>query len=525
MPRPILTVPGYVLDGPAQPGQRGGMAARRLADDWPCCLRLLPAGAQGPVASMARITGWVSVRQRGLLGVHDVVPVRLPDEIGSLLAVAVDRAPGPTLATLLQEGRQALSTGQTVAVAGPVAAVVAGLHRAGVVHGAVGPTEVSVTADGGPVVSDLAAAAQRLADRAATSADPSSRLLLAPELFDEAAPGPEADVYGWGIVAWSCRQGGLPTRDQIERWRAGLDGTDPLDALIDRCLALEPADRPVTSELVSALRDCPSQVWEPRPGLVVGRRRWPRGRGVLPQRRRPGGRARPAGTASVGARRPVHPRAVPAEAVDSRGAGEVSASLAVVATMVVALVVLGVWGLAGVLLGGVGGAAQGPTSTGQGPAGAGAPVPTAVEAPEAVSTDAATTPPDNWGEEPDVLTAPVPVLQSLLDARSSAWREGDARLLEHAFVVGGAGWEADQAGMERAAHLGVTYLDLEFVVHRAAVVDDSTSGVVLLEAEVQRPRYQVTWPSGQKGVQQEDLEQVTLELRRAEGGWRIWAWS
>lgn len=541
------SIPGYEVLGPADPERQGLVPVRRRADGRPGGVRVLSVAEAGVVATMERAAALMRIRLRPLLGVHDVLPLPGANGRAAAVLVVVDVAEGPCLATALSSGH--VTAGQTVSVMRPVARALQQVHAAGVVHGGVGPSGVFLDRTEGVQLTDLAAP---LANRNGQLGDG----LTVPELLEGTPAGPEVDIHGWGVSAWVCLTGVTP--GWVASPTASLAALAPeapadLRDLVLACLASEPADRPVADELVAALATMPAQDWSISEGITLG----PNG---LRRRRR--SRQRPPrvaadASATAEGRTPGRQR---------RGAGHNSGPRARAVLVSIAAVValaLGGWGIHGLVSTASEQARQVqasvPSDTDEprtsaapraistaGPTAAppAAPLPTpstsadgtestestesthttnSAHSTDSVDRDAATT---------AMVEAPVPGLQSLLDARSRAWLAGDAAELRDAYVEGGAAWRADVADLDAAQELGIRYRGVAFVVHHVVLEETHADqgapahgARVLMRAEVERPDYQVQWPSGELTDQPGSTQQVQLELRLVDDSWRIWSWS
>ena len=182
-------------------------------------------------------------------------------------------------------GERLLASGQRLApdavraLAREVASALAHVHARGLVHRDVKPANLVRRADGAVVLLDFGLVRTLRPEPAldaGTGAQPAGTLpYMAPEqlgLRDDPV-GPAADLYGLGATLYECLTGAVPfeTNGAFERrgrdvWRDPPRGArvwgvpDDLRALISRCLAFDPADRPPDAPAVAAALEA-----DPRP--------------------------------------------------------------------------------------------------------------------------------------------------------------------------------------------------------------------------------------------------------------------
>lgn len=160
------------------------------------------------------------------------MPAHIDDRL-----VATDLVPGPTLATV-RTSRMGLPAGESLTVAHQLAGALAELHRHGVVHGDVAPTNVVLSkreGDGGaqPVLVDLLA---DLAGEAGTTG------FVAPEVRAGSVAGTASDVWSLATVCVWCTRVG--DRDQVARVLGAAAADDPRARPSAASLAAQLADRP-----------------------------------------------------------------------------------------------------------------------------------------------------------------------------------------------------------------------------------------------------------------------------------------
>ncbi len=175
--------------------------------------------------------------------------------------------PGGSLHDRIRE-RGALPPADVVEVGRRLASALAAAHAAGVVHRDVKPANVMFTEYDEPQLGDFGIA--RLAD-AATTATGSIHATLeyaAPEVLSGLPATPSSDVYGLGATLHAALGGASPFAGPADEPLAGRVGrvvTQPppdlrragvppdLAAVVERCMAKDPAERPSSAEAVGAL--------------------------------------------------------------------------------------------------------------------------------------------------------------------------------------------------------------------------------------------------------------------------------
>jgi serine/threonine-protein kinase len=178
---------------------------------------------------------------------------------------------GTSLRALLATERT-LDVSRTLSFLGQLAAALDAVHRAGTIHGDVTPANILI-ADGDRVV--LAGfglnedAGGDDGDLTVAGNFYGTLSYAAPEQVLGRVPGPEADVYSFGCILYECLTGERP----LERARGAdllnalmeqgpprvtetrPDLPPPIDSVVDRAMARDPADRfPNASAVVDAAR-------------------------------------------------------------------------------------------------------------------------------------------------------------------------------------------------------------------------------------------------------------------------------
>ena len=168
----------------------------------------------------------------------------------------------------------------------PVIDALSQLHAAGWVHGDVKSANVLLDGDGLPRLVDLGSA-RRIGSTQPAGASPYS---TSPERLDGAAAAAADDIYALGVLLYELVSGHPPfypdvtprrVQDEIPPPVAGRpDPPEPFRALVARCLAKNPVDRPASArvihdELQQVLQAAPIEpvatsaptvaAWQPRP--------------------------------------------------------------------------------------------------------------------------------------------------------------------------------------------------------------------------------------------------------------------
>ncbi len=209
--------------------------------------------------------------------------------------LAMELAHGPLLAmVIIFETPMALA--RVCSLVGGVARALADLHRLGIVHRDIKPTNVIVVdTPGGQVAKLIDFGLATIVGEGRTSAHeltadherPGTKRYMAPEQAAGVKPTPAFDVYALGVTLHEALTGVTPWHDHPEEevvrrkadpdqpsFSLGSARTDVLPLLrdvVDRCLACEPEQRP-TAQQVALTLDAVLAELEGRAGTTVAAR-------------------------------------------------------------------------------------------------------------------------------------------------------------------------------------------------------------------------------------------------------------
>ena len=172
--------------------------------------------------------------------------------------VAMETLTGETLAHLVDRRERPLGARELAFLGLQLSSAVGYLHRHGVVHLDLKPSNVVAEAGRAKLI-DLSIAQAPGRVKAGTG----TWCYMAPEQASGGLVGPPADVWGIGVVLWEAACGDTPFGDeeieypQLELHAPGLRTRrrlpEPLARAVDRCLDPDPATRPALTELRDAL--------------------------------------------------------------------------------------------------------------------------------------------------------------------------------------------------------------------------------------------------------------------------------
>ncbi|MEU2232376.1 protein kinase domain-containing protein [Streptomyces vietnamensis] len=190
--------------------------------------------------------------------------------------LATEYVPGPSLAeAVVRSG--ALSVGTVRALGAALARALAGVHEVKVLHRDLKPANVLLAAAGPKLIDFGIAQAFEATALTSTGLVVGSPGFMSPEhLVGSRAVVPASDVFCLGAVLAFAASGRGPFHDdemaaviyRISRAEAELDGVpEELRPVVERCLRLDPDQRPSAAELAGLLGDAPSTF--PWPGGVL----------------------------------------------------------------------------------------------------------------------------------------------------------------------------------------------------------------------------------------------------------------
>lgn len=254
-------VPGLTLLRRLGAGSTGTVyAARRDLDGWACAVKVagdLDGPARAELVHEAALLG--SIRLPHLITLHEVV-----ETSDGRVAMVLDLVEGGTVAELVdQRGR--LNPAEVVTVLAPVLRTLGELHRRGIVHGDLSASNVLVSKEGRPMLTDLGRA--RLVGQRPSSAGGTLEY-LAPEVNAPGPPTAAADVYAAGALGWRLLTGDPVPPGLVRRPLAEVATGCPaaLGFVVDDCLRGDPGARPspqrAADAVLAACRASPLQLPE-----------------------------------------------------------------------------------------------------------------------------------------------------------------------------------------------------------------------------------------------------------------------
>jgi serine/threonine protein kinase, bacterial len=189
-----------------------------------------------------------SVRHPHVLAIRDVITE------GGDVALVTDLVEGPTLRSVLDR-RGPLAGSDAGVVAAQLAAGLAAVHAAGIVHADLKPQNV-LLGTAGVRLADFGLA--RILGGAVSSVRGGSPSYQAPEVVRGSEPTPSADVFAFGLVLYEAWTGSLPrkrvpnARDRAQLVAAAGDYAELAQTLLD-ALAADPKRRPAARTLATRI--------------------------------------------------------------------------------------------------------------------------------------------------------------------------------------------------------------------------------------------------------------------------------
>ncbi len=262
--------PGRVLGGRyrlVEPLARGGMATVWIAEDTLLARRVAVKTVHPELAVdeglrerfRAEAISAASVSHPGIVATYDT------GDDGGVAYIVMELVDGPTVRQLLDE-RHRLPAVDAVRIARGVALALDQAHRGGIVHRDIKPANVLVPDDAPVKVTDFGIAkAESASDLTGTGRIIGTARYLAPEQVRGERAEPRSDVYAVGLLLHEMLAGTVPFHGDTEMACALARLSVPPDplpddvppglaAIVQRCLALDPADRyPNAHALADAL--------------------------------------------------------------------------------------------------------------------------------------------------------------------------------------------------------------------------------------------------------------------------------
>src|SRR3954468_9403929 len=181
--------------------------------------------------------------------------------------------PARSLQALLAE-RGTLDVSQVARIGTEVASALEAAHQVGIVHRDVKPGNVLIDAEGSAKLTDFGIS-HSLGDPSitATGLVTGTPAFLAPEVARGAAATPASDVFSLGSRLYTGLEGTSPFGDgqnamaTLHRAASGQitppQRSGPLTPLLERMLAVDPADRPTMAAVTQDLRDAHRAALDP----------------------------------------------------------------------------------------------------------------------------------------------------------------------------------------------------------------------------------------------------------------------
>jgi serine/threonine protein kinase len=250
----------------------GGMADLHAATDLRLGRTVAVKRLRADLAEQATARSRFEAEARMAAGLShpNIVTVFDSGEDGGVPFLVMELLPGRTLAHEIADGP--LDVERAVDVTRAVLAALAAAHGAGIVHRDVKPSNVLLTEDGLPKVSDFGIA--KVGEDSVGTATLTGELLatpayLAPERLAGEPATPSSDLYAVGVLMYEALSGKRPFRgetpmvvlDAVKRGNAeplselrpGLP--ESIDAVVKRAMAADPAARFASADEMAAALD------------------------------------------------------------------------------------------------------------------------------------------------------------------------------------------------------------------------------------------------------------------------------
>ncbi|HET8742530.1 MAG TPA: serine/threonine-protein kinase [Gaiella sp.] len=240
-------------------------AATRLGDGEVVALKVLKRLLSGNEVYRQRFVREARVAQE--VRHRHLVPILDLGEASGYHYLAVAYVEGGSLDDVI-ETRGTLSVDDTVRLAAEIAAALDALHRAGIVHRDVKPSNVMLDPRGGAAVTDFGLAKGPAYTVLTKPGQVMGTLdYIAPELIRGEETGPAADLYALGCIVHECLAGTPPFGDRrlFEVAAAHLadpppdlsalraDVPRPVAEVVQRAMAKDPSERPRTGRAFANL--------------------------------------------------------------------------------------------------------------------------------------------------------------------------------------------------------------------------------------------------------------------------------
>ncbi len=254
-----MKVGGYTLEEELGRGAAGTVHRAHSADGRAVAIKTFHPALAEDEAFRARLAREIRLA-RELDEPHLVRILEAGEDAGAPYLV-LEYVPGGSLADRLVDGPLGLDVALDVIAS--VAAGLGALHRGGIVHRDVKPSNVMFREDGSAALTDLGLA-KGAADTVLTRPGQLLGTLdyLAPELLRGGEATRASDIYALGCVAYECLAGGPPFADRslLGVGRAHLEDEPPeppvstdVSRVLLLALAKDPAERPPTATMYAHL--------------------------------------------------------------------------------------------------------------------------------------------------------------------------------------------------------------------------------------------------------------------------------